>query len=189
MNKTPYRHCTGLILASVALASITLSEMSSANEATIIGVYENCQPVSSTILVSEQIEQAHSIVAQAEAAGSGRSFDRALPDMIAALEKNGIKDISIQRRGVCVEGQQGQFVEAVVGYCDDKISRAELLVDGDLFFSRTGTEVDFDTFISEAREKLRSIGITGDPRVSLSSNVDCSGEDPDQDSSNQGDSN
>jgi hypothetical protein len=160
----------GVALAVVLLA---LPLPLRASEATIIGVYENCQPVSSTIIVSDEIEQGDSIVAQAESAGLGRVFDQALPKMIATLERNGIKDISIQRRGACTAGQQGQFVEAVVGYCDDKISRAEILVDGDLFFSRSGTGVDFETFIAEAREKLRTIGITDDPRVSLSSNVDC----------------
>ena len=179
MKNTPYCLCIGLALASVATSPAAI-----ANEATIIGVYENCEPVSSTIIVSEQVGQAHSIVAQAEAAGTGRPFDRALPDMIAALEENGITDISIQRRGACNEGQQGKFVEAVVGYCNDRIARAELMVDGNLFLSRSGTEVDFDTFISEARDKLRSVGITVDPRVSLSSNVDCSGETPKQDESN-----
>ena len=174
MKKILYNPGTALAIALFALP-LPLQ----ANEATIIGVYENCQPVSSTIIVSDEIEQGDSIVAQTEAAGIGRSFDQALPKMIASLEKSGIKDISIQRRGACTQGQQGQFVEAMIGYCDEKISRAEILVDGDLFFSRSGTEVDFETFIAEAREKLGTIGIIDDPRVSLSSNVDCG-----QDSSN-----
>ncbi len=144
-----------------------------ANEATIIGVYENCRPVSSTIIVDEQIEQADRISAQAEAAGTGRSFEQALPRIIASLERSGIKDISVQRQGRCGEPEHGKFVEAVVGYCGEQISRAEIVIDGDLFFSRSGTKVDFETFLDEARIKLRSIGIFGDPRVSLSSNVDC----------------
>ena len=171
MKRTLYSSGIGLLAALLVLQS----ELR-ANEATIIGVYENCQPVSSTIILDDQIEQSDGIVAQAEAAATGRTFDRALPRMIAVLERNGIKDISIQRRGKCTEGQSTQFVEAMIGYCDEKISRAEIMVEGNLFFSRSGTEVDFETFIGEAREKLRTIGITGDPRVSLSSNVDCGPE-------------
>ena len=155
---------------------LALPQLLAANEATIIGVYEDCQPVSSTILVDEQIEQSGRIVAQAEAAATGRDFEQALPLIIASLEKNGIRDISVQRRGVCSQGDRGQFVEAVVGYCDEKVARAEIVIDGNLFFSRSDTDVDFETFISEAREKLRAIGITADPRVSLSSNVDCGTE-------------
>lgn len=175
MKKT---HC--IIGAGLLAVSLATPLQSAADEATIIGVYENCRPVSSTIIVNDQIEQAHRIVAQAEAAGIGRAFDQALPLMIASLEGNGVKDINVQRRGACSEGVSGQFVEAIVGYCGEKISRAEILVDGNLFFSRSGTEVDFETFTDEARDKLRSIGITDEPRVSLSSNVDCG-----QDSSTQ----
>jgi len=171
MKKTPYIFVIGLLATLLVLPP----ELR-ANEATIIGVYENCQPVSSTIILDDQIELGDSIVAQAEAAGTGRAFDQALPRMIAVLERNGIKDISIQRRGKCTEGQSTQFAEAMIGYCGEKISRAEIMVDGNLFFSRSGTEVDFETFIGEAREKLRTIGFTGDPRVSLSSNVDCGTE-------------
>ena len=91
MKKTHYSIGAGLLAASLAAPL-----QSVANEATIIGVYENCQPVSSTIIVSDQIEQAHRIVAQAEAAGIGRAFDQALPRMIASLEGNGVKDINEQ---------------------------------------------------------------------------------------------
>ena len=171
MKRTPHNFGVGLLAALLVLPS-----ESQANEATIIGVYENCQPVSSTIILDDRIEQGDSIVAQAEAAGTGLAFDQALPRMIAVLERNGIKDISIQRRGKCTVGQRTQFVEAIIGYCGEKISRAEIMVDGNLFFSRSGTEVDFETFIGEAREKLRAVGLTGDPRVSLSSNVDCGTE-------------
>lgn len=180
MNRIPQSLGVGPLLASLFLCSVA-----SANKATIIGVYENCQPISSTIIVSERTEQSDGIVAQAEAAGIGLSFDQALPRMIAVLETNGVKDISVQRRGVCETGNQGQFVEAVVGYCDEQIARAEIMVDGNLFFSRSGTGIDLDTFLGEARDKLRTVGIISDPRVSLSSNVDCGPSSPDQSNPDQ----
>ena len=77
MKTILYSFAIGMFLGLLAAPQQLL-----ANEATIIGVYENCRPVSSTIIVNEQIDQADRISAQAEAAGTGRSFEQALPRMI-----------------------------------------------------------------------------------------------------------
>lgn len=147
-----------------------------ADEATIVGVYENCIAESSTIFlgpgrVEPTLEE--SIVAQAEAAGAGMSFDQALPLMIASLEHNGIENILVEKQGHCDVGGRGKYVEAVAGYCDEELTRAELFVDGSVFFRQTGPDLVLDDFISEARMKLNSAGILTNPRVSLNNLSDC----------------
>ena len=147
-----------------------------ANEATIVGVYENCIAEASTIFlgpgrVDPTIEE--SIVAQAEAAGAGKSFDQALPLMITSLERNGIDNILVEKQGHCDVSGRGKYVEAVAGYCDEVLARAELFVDGTVFFRQTGPELVLDDFISEARKKLNSAGILTNPRVSLNNLSDC----------------
>ena len=166
----------GLLMGLLASPGPVLS-----NEATIIGIFEDCLPVSSTIIVRGRsgeldLEQADRIVAQAEAASSGLLFDQALPLMIASLEHNGIENIEVQKQGACGSVGHGKYVEAVIGYCGEKVNSAELLIDGDVFFRHSGTELDFDSFVNEARERLKSIGIFQDPRVSLINVSDCNPE-------------
>ena len=152
-----------------------------ANEATIIGIYEDCLAVSSTIIVRGQpgeLDPAYvdRIVAQAESASTGLAFDQALPLMISSLEHSGIENIDVQKQGACGIASHGKYVEAVVGYCGDKVSTAEILIDGDVFFRHSGTKLDFGTFVNEARERLKTVGIFDDPRVSLSNVAECSPE-------------
>lgn len=145
-------------------------------EATIFGVYEDCQPVSSTVFVrSEQLStaQTDNIAADAEAAGNGLEFDQALPAIIASLENNGIKDIQILRQGDCNVRVESKFVETVVTYCDEKIINAELYIDGTVFFRQSGPKLVLDEFITAARRKLEAVGVFADPRFSLNNTVDC----------------
>lgn len=166
----------GLLIGLLASPGPVLS-----NEATIIGIFEDCLPVSSTIIVRGRpgeldLEQVDRIVAQAEAASSGLHFDQALPLMIASLEQNGIENIDVQKQGACGSVGHGKFVEAVIGYCGEKANSAEILIDGDVFFRHSGTELDFDSFVNEARVRLKSVGIFQDPRVSLINISDCNPE-------------
>jgi len=166
----------GLLTGLLAVPGPVLS-----NEATIIGIFEDCLPVSSTIIIHGQpgeldLAQMDRIVAQAEAASSGLRFDQALPLMIASLERNGIENIDVQKQGVCGSAGHGKYVEAVIGYCGEKVNSAELLIDGDIFFRHSGAQLDFDSFVTEAREKLKSVGIFDEPRVSLISVSDCNPE-------------
>ncbi len=147
-----------------------------ADEATIVGVYENCIAESSTIFLGPgRVEPtlAENIVAQAEAAGDGKSFEQALPLMIASLERNGIKNILVEKQGHCDVGGRGKYVEAIAGYCGERLASAELFVDGTVFFRQTGPELVLDDFISEARKKLNSAGILTNPRVSINNLPDC----------------
>ena len=148
----------------------------SSNEATIVGVYENCIAEVSTIFIGPgqaKPMQVESIVAQAEAAGNGKSFDQALPLMIASLESNGIKNILVEKQGHCDVGGHGKYVEAIAGYCGEQLTRAEVFVDGTVFFRQTGSKLVLDDFISEARSKLNAAGILTNPRVSLNNLSDC----------------
>jgi hypothetical protein len=166
----------GLLMGLLASPGPALS-----NEATIIGIFEDCLPVSSTIIFRGRpgeldLEQVDRIVAQAEAVSSGLRFDQALPLMIASLEHNGIENIDVQKQGACGSVGHGKYVEAVIGYCGEKVNSAELLIDGDVFFRHSGSELDFDSFVNEARERLQSVGIFQDPRVSLINVSDCNPE-------------
>ena len=147
-----------------------------ADEATIVGIYENCIAESSTIFLGPgRVEptRAENIVAQAEAAGAGQSFEQALPLMIASLERNGIENILVEKQGHCDVGGRGKYVEAIAGYCGEKLAQAELFVDGTVFLRQTGSELVLDDFISEARKKLNSAGILTNPRVSINNLSDC----------------
>ena len=155
---------------------LTLSVSASANEALIIGVYDNCTAESSTIVLEPgQLDpmRADSIVAQAEAAGSGLGFDQALPLKILSLKSNGIENIQVQKYGECGIASHGKYVEAVATYCSGQLTSAEVIIDGNVFLHRSGNELVFDTFVAEAREKLQEIGIFDDPRVSLNNLSDC----------------
>ncbi len=148
----------------------------SANEALIIGVYDNCTAEASTIVLEPgQLDpmRADSIVAQAEAAGSGLSFDKALPLKIASLESNGIKNIEVKKYGNCGVARHGKYVEAIATYCSGQLTSAELFVDGAVYLRRSGSKMVLDTFKSEVREKLQEIGIFDDPRVSVNNLSDC----------------
>jgi hypothetical protein len=166
----------GLLMGLLASPGPALS-----NEATIIGIFEDCLPVSSTIILRGRsgeldLEQIDRIVAQAEAASSGLRFDQALPLMVASLEHNGIENIDVQKQGACESVGHGKYVEAVIGYCGEKVNSAELLIDGDVFFRHSGSELDFDSFVNEAKERLQSVGIFQDPRVLLINVSDCKPE-------------
>ena len=160
----------------VAAAETTVPASGIADEATIVGVYENCIAESSTIFLGPgRVEptRAENIVAQAEAAGEGKSFEQALPLMIASLERNGIKNILVEKQGHCDVGGRGKYVEAIAGYCGEQLASAELFVDGTVFFRQTGPELVLEDFISEARKKLNSAGILTNPRVSINNLPDC----------------
>ena len=155
---------------------ITFAAAAHANEALIIGVYDNCQAQSSTIVLEPgQLDprRVDSIVAQAEAAGAGLGFDRALPLKIASLESNGIQNIAVYKYGACGAASHGKYVEAIATYCSGQLTNAEIHIDGSVFLRRSGSELVFDAFVAEAREKLQEIGIFDDPRVSVNNLSDC----------------
>ena len=154
----------------------TLPGLASADEATIFGVYEDCVAISSTVLVKSSqlsVSQADDIAAQAEAAGYGLEFDQALPVMISSLEKSGIRNIEIQRQGNCNVRSHGKYVEAVVDYCNEKVVKAEIHIDGTVFFQQHGAAIALGDFVNAARHKLEAAGIYGDPRFSLNNITDC----------------
>lgn len=155
---------------------LALPGLVSAEDATIVGVYEDCVAVSSTVFVqSKQLTpaQAHRIAAQAEAAGSGQRFELALPAMIAALERNGIDSIEVRKQGQCGADDQGKIVQATVDYCGESPVNAAVYVDGALFFRQSGAGLDFDDFIAQARNRLQKAGVPGNLKISLNNTSDC----------------
>ena len=164
------------ILYSLCSCLLALPASVFASEATIVGLYEDCVAESSTIFIGPgQVDpmRVDSIVAQAAAAGNGMSFDRALPLMIASLERNGVENILVQKQGQCGVGGRGKYVEAIADYCGEQLASAEVVVDGTVFFRQSGPKLVLDDFITEARRKLNSAGILTNPRVSLNNLPDC----------------
>ena len=171
MKKTIfYSLCRRSLTAGIAVTAITVTTACATSKQG-----ETAEPATTIFLGPGRVEPTleESIVAQAEAAGAGMSFDQALPLMIASLEHNGIENILVEKQGHCDVGGRGKYVEAVAGYCDEELTRAELFVDGSVFFRQTGPDLVLDDFISEARMKLNSAGILTNPRVSLNNLSDC----------------
>ena len=149
----------------------------SAQQATIIGVYEECTPVSSTVMIdSNELTRADEIAAQAVAAADGLGFERALPVMIESLKGNGIKDVRVRRQGQCTDSKTYQFIEATIDYCVDKPTKAQVQIDGNVFYDQSGAGLVLENFMSTAQEKLNAIGIFEIPRVSLNNLPDCQQE-------------
>ena len=148
-----------------------------AQQATIIGIYEECTPVSSMVMIdADQMTRADDIAARATAAADGLGFDRAVPVMIESLKRNGITDVRVRRQGQCTDGAPYQFIEAIIDYCGEKLAQAQIHIDGDIFFNKRGTGLELEDFMSEAQEKLSAIGIFEIPRVSLNNLPDCQQE-------------
>ena len=168
-----------LLVIGITAALMMAAPFSQAQDATIIGVYENCQPISSTIIVNappDRDDQIDRIVAQAEAAGNGVDFDQGLSLMVSVLQEHGIEQVDIQKQGDCSVAGHGKFVEAIIGYCGEYFRSAEVRVDGDLLYQHRGTSLNYGEFVHTVREKLQGIGIFDEPRVSLVDASDCGQE-------------
>ena len=147
-----------------------------AQDATIIGVYEQCVAVSSTVVVkAEQLTEsrASQIAARAEAAGSGLAFERALPRMVASLERDGVQNIRVVEQGRCQVRDEDRTVEAVATYCGTKLVTAELFVDGAMILRQSGDRLTLDGFVAESRNRLRESGVVGEPEISLHNSAEC----------------
>lgn len=148
-----------------------------AQQATIIGVYEECTPVSSMVMIdADQLTRADDIAARAVAAADGLGFERALPVMIESLKRNGITDVRVRRQGQCTDSTSHQYIEAIIDYCGEKPVQAQVHIDGTVFYDKSGAGLVLEDFLSEAQEKLSARGIFEIPRVSLKNLPDCQQE-------------
>jgi hypothetical protein len=147
-------------------------------EATMVGVYENCQFMTGSVFVEGDdlsAEEKASASAAVESALIRYGFDGALPYASRALKRYGIQTIKIKRQGFdgCGNITSGKFVQAIGNYCGDRLVSAEIRVDGKVMVKKTGGLSSFEAFVDESLIELRRQGIWDRPRVEVNSEGTC----------------
>jgi hypothetical protein len=147
-------------------------------DATMVGVYENCQFVTGSVFVEGDdlsVEEKASASAAVESAIIRYGFDGALPYASRALKRYGIQAIRIKRQGFegCGNVTSGKFVQAIGNYCGDRLVSAEIRVDGKVIIKKTGDLASFEAFVDDALIELRRQGIWDQPRVEVNSDGTC----------------
>lgn len=147
-------------------------------DATMVGVYENCQFVTGSVFVEGDdlsAEEKASASAAVESAIIRYGFDGALPHASRALKRYGIQSIKINRQGFegCGYVTSGKFVQAIGNYCGDRLVSAEIRVDGKVMVQKTGDLSSFEAFVDESLVDLRRQGIWDRPRVEVNSEGAC----------------
>jgi len=154
----------------VRLGLALLPIAASADDAVIIGVYENCEFVTSTVVVDKP--ELLGAAAQAELAANGLGFEQGIGAMVGELERNGVKTISVRRQGFegCAPPSSGNFVEAIANYCGERLVNAEVRVDTVVFAQTRIPNASFERFVRDTAQKLKQRGIWDTPRIVINSN-------------------
>ncbi len=141
-----------------------------ADDATIVGVYEDCRFVTSTVVVGKS--ELAGAAARAQLAAAGLDFDEAVGAMVGELERAGVRTISVERQGVegCAPASSGNFVEATANYCGERLVTAAVTVDRVMFAQIQGPDVPFEQFVRDSARKLQQSGIWDTPRIVINSN-------------------
>ena len=163
---------------SIALAILTL--LSGAwsivyANAQIIGVYEQCHYKNTVVIVADvDVPSNASVEAEIAAAESG-TFDEATLAAKQVLNSYDVKSIAIERRGYdgCAKASSGQYVQALGHYCDGKLIRAEILVDGQIFATYSDKKLTFEDFVEQQRRQLQEKGIFEEPQVTVQNAENC----------------
>ncbi len=147
-------------------------------EATMVGVYEDCQFMTGSVFVEGDdlsAEEKASASAAVESAIIRYGFDGALPYASRALKRYGIQAIKIKRQGYagCSNITSGKFVQAIGNYCGERLVSAEIRVDGKVMVKKTGGLSSFEAFVDESLLELRRQGIWDRPRVEVNSEGAC----------------
>ncbi|MDH3693282.1 MAG: hypothetical protein OER96_01755 [Gammaproteobacteria bacterium] len=168
---------TGIITIVFALGIVINPAFSS--EATIVGVYENCKFVTSTVFVNGDdmsTQDAQQIAVEAEMSRlQTDNFDQSIPPVVDALKRHGIKSITLDRQGFagCGNPGTGKFVEAIATYCGAKLINAEIKIDRETFSSRKNPESSFDAFVQTSLRDLHRAGIWDPLRIVVNSEGEC----------------
>lgn len=158
--------------SSTILAILALNQ-ASANEATIVALYQDCKFVTSTVVV--QSPALAGAAREAELSATNVEFDAAIGPMIAVLKRHGVTTIDVERRGYagCAPPNTGKFVEAVADYCGERLLSAEIKVDRNVFKRLDSPAVSFEEFVANAVQELRRSGIWDSPRIVVNSDSEC----------------
>ncbi len=169
---------SGGILAGIYLTGVAINPAYS-SEATIVGVYENCKFITSTVFVqSEELSEqdAQQIAVEAEMSRlQSDDFDQSIPPVVDTLKQHGIKSITLDRQGFagCAAPGTGKFVEAIATYCGAKLINAEIKIDRETFSNRKNPSTSFDDFVQTAIRDLHRAGIWDPLRIVVNSEGEC----------------
>ena len=166
-----------LILALAGLGGIwTIAVPTSyAGSAQIIGLYENCRFTNVAVFTSNSsLPENVGVEAEIAAAKAG-SFDQATRAAKEVLHSYGLDQVQVERRGYagCAPAASGKFVEALGHYCEGKLIKAEILVDGKLFASMTENTRSFEEFVASQKQRLKKQGIPDEPKITVQNDQSC----------------
>lgn len=162
-------------LVFLGTAWLTLSSASYASSAQIIGIYENCRFANVTVVTSNGSVPGNAGLEAEIAAAKANSFDQAARMARDVLANYGLNKIEIERRGYagCAPNLSGKYVEALGFYCEGKLVKAEILVDGQVVASQTGQEHSFEDFVAMQRRTLKQRGIPDEPKITVQNDQNC----------------
>ena len=179
MTQRAWRFSGGILAGFFATWIVINTAYSS--EATIVGVYENCKFVTSTVFVKDDgisTQDAQQIAVEAEMSRlQTDNFDQSIPPVVDALKRHGIKSITLDRQGFagCAAPGTGKFVEAIATYCGAKLINAEIKIDREVFSSRKNPSSSFDAFVQTSIRDLHRAGIWDPLRIVVNSEGECEG--------------
>lgn len=165
MNRMMQSIVLGFLLNVLSMAALATD-----TDALIIAGYQNCRFDKVTVFIKGGVipaQQTRDATVEGELATIGLDFDRAVPAAMAVLKRFGVTDVGVERRGYqgCLGATSGKYVEAVASYCEDRLIRAEIRIDGKVFATHSDPKLSFGNFVARERIRLRSSGIWDAPRV------------------------
>ena len=149
-----------------------------ASSATLVGVYQDCQYVTSSVFVvgpEISVDDKASAVAAVESAIIRYGFEGALLHASKTLKHYGIEQVEVERQGFagCRKTPSGKFVQAIGNYCGGNLVSAEIRVDDKIILKKTGDLLSFDAFVNDSLGSLRRQGIWDRPHVEVNSAGNC----------------
>ncbi len=174
-----WRLAGGALAATLGMGiSINISI---ASEATIVGVFENCKFITSTVFVKNDdisAQEAQQIAAEAELSRPQTdNFEQSVPPVVDALKRRGVQSVTLDRQGFagCAPAGTGKFVEAIATYCGAKLVNAEIKIDREVFAIRKNPASSFDSFVQTSLRDLHRAGIWDPLRIVVNSDGECEG--------------
>jgi len=176
----PQRPVGAGLLRGCGLLALLLSAAGVyAADAMVVGVYEKCRYTNVTVFIKDGAvtgTDARAVAVEAEIAASrSRNFNGATAAAVSVLNRYGIKDIKVDRRGEegCNIQTTGRYVEAIGHYCDGSLVRAEISVDGKVIAEQKDIKISLDEYVERESVKLKKQGIADQPRVVVQDDANC----------------
>lgn len=164
-----------LRLAGLGVIWVAAVSTSYAGNARIIGLYENCRFANVAVFTNNGLLPDNVAVEADIAAAKAGSFEQATRAAKEVLHSYGLDDVQIERRGYtgCAPSATGKFVEALGHYCEGKLIKAEIFIDGKLFASQTDQTHTFEEFVESQKQRLKKQGIPDEPKITVENDQSC----------------